>query len=85
MSIGGIVVEVIIQDTNVYIDTYADNDNTAIYVERDSNSIQVKRGDIVWWQSGHAYWTTEDRKTQVDTKLIKIGYSGVRRPKHTRG
>jgi len=81
MSVGGKVTEVILQKTMVYIDTDDKGEKCAIYVNRDSNAEQVKVGDIVWWQGSVAYWTTEDRKTHVETKLIRIGYSGVNRPK----
>jgi len=80
MSVGGKVIKHKIFDDKVYIDTDDDGCKCAIYVERDVNSEKVKEGDIVWWQSGKAYWTTEDRKTEIETVLIKRGFSGVPYP-----
>ena len=80
MSVGGRVSKVIQQENRIYIDTDDDGDKCAIFVERDSNSEQVKTDDVVWWQGGFAYWTTKDRKTIVERKLIRRGFSGVSEP-----
>jgi len=80
MSVGGKVVTVSIQDDVVFIDTIDHGEKCAIYVKRDQKSEQVKPFDIVWWQGNTAYWTTADRETEVETKLIRQGYSGVKSP-----
>ena len=80
MSVGGKVTEVIIQENAVYIDTYDKHSNCAIFVERDDKSVKVMNGDIVWWQGDYAYWTTSDRKSVVEQKLKRRGFSGVSRP-----
>lgn len=80
MSVGGKVIDHKIFDEKVYIDTYDDGCKCAIYVERDANSEKVKAGDIVWWQGLKAYWTTKDRKTQVETVLTRRSFSGVPYP-----
>ncbi len=89
MSVGGEVVEVIKSGNKVWINTVEkirDGDKhryggrCAIFVAKDKNSIKVKPKDILWWQGRKAYWTTEDRLTEVETVLDKIGFSGVNRP-----
>ena len=80
MSVGGKVTEVILEEHRVYIDTDDHGDKCAIFVDRDSNSEQVKPDDIVWWQGSNAFWTTADRKTVVERVLKRRGYSGVNRP-----
>jgi len=79
MSVGGRVIEVIVQNERVYIDTNDGSYDCAIFVERDENSEQVKSGDTVWWQGREAYWTTADVKV-VERVLKRRGYSGVKRP-----
>ena len=79
MSVGGKVVDHKIFDEKVYINTN-DGSECAIYVERDENSEKVKIGDVVWWQGDRAFWTTEDRKTEVETALKRRGFSGVPYP-----
>ncbi len=80
MSVGGKVIDHKIFDEKVYIDTDDNGSKCAIYVERDKHSESVRVGDIVWWQGVKAYWTTSDRKTQVETVLHRRGYSGVPYP-----
>ena len=80
MSVGGMVTEVIVESERVWIDTNDKGDRCAIFVHKDSNSEQVKVGDIVWWQGGKAFWTTADRKTVVERTLRKRGFSGVPKP-----
>lgn len=81
MSVGGKVTEVIIKEKSVYVDTDDNGDACAIYMEKNESSERIRPGDIVWWQSGSAYWTTADRKTVVERDIPRIGYSGVPRPK----
>lgn len=80
MSVGGKVINHKIFDESVYIDTDDDGCKCAIYVERDANSEKVSIGDIVWWQGERAFWTTKDRKTEVETVLTRRGFSGVPYP-----
>ncbi len=79
MSVGGKVIDHKIFDEKVYINT-DDGSQCAIYVERDANSEKVQSGDIVWWQGDRAFWTTKDRKSQVETVLKRRGFSGVPYP-----
>lgn len=83
MSVGGEVIEVIVQRKRVYVDTSDGGCKCAIFVEKNSDSKQIKKGDVVWWQGNHAYWTTSDRETVVERKIKRIGFSGVNRPKTT--
>ncbi len=79
MSVGGKVIDHKIFDEKVYINT-TDGSECAIYVERDKNSESVSINDVVWWQGDKAYWTTKDRKAQVETVLFRRGFSGVPYP-----
>lgn len=78
MSVGGKVIDVVRMPERIWINTNDGYSKCAIYVERDENSEQVTKGDIVWWQGRKAYWTTADRTTHVETVLHRIGYSGVK-------
>lgn len=82
MSVGGEVIEVCTSAVtgNVWINTSDDGHTCAIYVANDENSRKVAAGDKVWWQGRKALWTTKDRKTQVDTALRRVGFSGAPRP-----
>lgn len=80
MSVGGKVTGVIVQSDRVYIDTNDGSCDCAIFVDRDENSVQVRPGDVVWWQGKEVYWTTADRKTVVECTLKRRGFSGVNRP-----
>jgi len=75
VSVGGKVCDVVRDDVRIWINTDDGSCNVAIYVERDNNSEQVTKGDVVWWQGRSAFWTTEDRKTHVETVLRRLGYS----------
>jgi len=79
MSVGGKVIDQKIFDDKVYINT-SDGSECAIYVERDKNSERVRVDDIVWWQGNRAFWTTKDRKSQVEIVLKRRGFSGVPYP-----
>lgn len=89
MSVGGEVLEVIPFGDKIFINTiekirsddgFRYGAKCAINVEKDGNSVKVKPGDIVWWQGNKAYWTTKDRKTEIETILKRVGFSGVNRP-----
>jgi len=82
MSVGGKVIEVIVLEiqSKVWVNTI-DRGPTecAIYVELNSDSWQIEKGDTVWWQGGSAYWTNTN-ETIVEHEIPRIGYSGVSRP-----
>jgi len=80
MSVGGKVIEVVKAQNKIWINTLDHKDECAIYVEIGNDSKKVIPGDIVWWQGNNAFWTTKDRKTEIETKLKRIGCSGVSRP-----
>ena len=80
MSVGGKVTEVLDVDKGVWINT-VDQGPTycAIYVERNTDSLQVRAGDTVWWQGSVAYWTKSDESV-IERELRRKGGSGVSRP-----
>lgn len=51
----------------------------AIYVERNSDSEQIRPGDNIWWQGNRAMWTPSDRRV-VDKEIPRASYSGVKPP-----
>lgn len=83
--VGGIVIETIVLDKKVWINcrgTGIEEDETcAIYVEKDKHSVLVEPGDKIWWQD-YAYWSSPSLGNS-DTKLKRVGFSGVRRPEKT--
>jgi hypothetical protein len=87
MSVGGKVVEVVPVDSGkAWVNTTdakppmrPESGFCAVYVDPEGHNIQP--GDSLWWQSGTAYWTPQNRPYGVsDVPLRKIGYSGVNRP-----
>lgn len=48
------------------------SDTRGIRVEHARNALQA--GDSIWWQSGHAYWTPQDRSRE-DVPLVILGYA----------
>jgi hypothetical protein len=62
-----------------WVNTYCDKekDYCAVLVEVGDEDIRL--GDILWWQSNRAMWTTPDRVRQ-DVSLKRIGFSGVHHP-----
>lgn len=83
--VGGTVIETIDTGTKVWINCKDNNDKCAIYVKRDSKSLCISEGDMIWWQGQNAYWTAKNRQDKtigkVDESLERIGNSGVDRPK----
>lgn len=82
MSIGGTVTDTVNCGEKVWINTEEKPGYSpcAIYVENTAAARCVQPGDIVWWQSGTAYWTTANKKI-VEHKLKKVGFSGIETPK----
>ena len=79
MSVGGEVVETIVLDDRVWVNTTDDGDECAIYVERNPESRTITEGDYMWWHGRWAFWTPRNRAF-FDRALARIGYSGVGRP-----
>lgn len=81
MSVGGRVVETIVLEDRVWVNTEepASGDLCAIYVERTPESRTIGEGDSLWWQGRTAYWTPTNRAFE-DMELERIGFSGVSRP-----
>lgn len=81
MSVGGKVIETIVLDDRVWVNTREpqSGDECAIYVERTPAARAVSDGDSVWWQGAWAFWTPQNRAFE-DRRLKRIGYSGVARP-----
>ena len=87
MSVGGKVVETIDAGDRVWVNTKergSGSQTCAVYVERNPLSLTISPGDSLWWQSGNCYWTAKDRTGKTvgkpDTKIKRIGFSGVSRP-----
>lgn len=83
--VGGKVIEVIVlpERNRVWVNVQDGKDECAIYVVRNTESLHVRAGDNIWWQGPNAYWTTKlyTKTWGTDTKIPRIGYSGVSRPK----
>lgn len=81
MSVGGKVVETIVLEDRVWVNTRdrTYGDECAIYVERTPESRAISEGDSLWWQSGWAFWTPRNGAFE-DRRLNRIGFSGVSRP-----
>lgn len=86
--VGGKVVEVIWLPEKIWVncrDKYSTS--CAIYVERNTKSERIEKGDSVWWQSSWAFWTPASYvqgsgkgNIDYDIRINRIGYSGVSRP-----
>jgi hypothetical protein len=79
MSVGGKVLETIVLSDRVWVNTIDDGHECAIYIMRTPESRSISEGDTVWWQGKHAFWTPKGRPFR-DRELLRIGFSGVRRP-----
>lgn len=88
--VGGTVIEVLVMANRVYINCQ-DREyggECAIFVERNGNSEQIRRGDCVWWQGRYALWTPWANEgkpwlqcgVDFDIQIPRIGYSGVPHP-----
>jgi len=84
MSVGGKVIETIDAGDKVWVNTYDNHSECAVYVERTVESRSISEGDKLWWQAGTCYWTPYDSKgaaiAPFERELKKVGYSGVNRP-----
>lgn len=89
--IGGVVIETMVLKYRVWIlcqerlkNGTMLSDKCSIFVENTPKSRSVSEGDIIWWQGAHAMWTAKDSNGRTvgkpDTKLARIGFSGVNRP-----
>ncbi len=87
--VGGIVIEAAERDGRIYIDcrARAHRDTSAIWVEKNEQSLRIRMGDSIWWQGSWAMWTAEvvdstapGMKSGVhfDIKIPRIGFSGAR-------
>lgn len=81
--VGGMVITTIEDGDRVYVNcrgTGSERRNTcAIYVERNTDSEQIRPGDTIWWQSKWAMWTPADRRF-TDRQIPRRSYSGVKPP-----
>jgi hypothetical protein len=80
MSVGGKVIDHKIFGESVYINTDDGGEKCAIYTVRNAISERISVGDTLWWQMDEAYWTAKDGSSKEDTKIKRIGYSGVPYP-----
>lgn len=89
MSVGGKVVESIVLEDRVWVNTHdggsgcrkmtCKGHTCAIYVERTPESRTISEGDSLWWQGDFAFWTPVNRAFS-DYRLKRIGFSGVSHP-----
>ena len=81
MSVGGIVVNVIDCGESLWVNTRETHgtidEGTAIYVKKPDFDIKIQVGDMLWWQSGTAYWTARGSKSNkdIEVELEKMGHS----------
>jgi hypothetical protein len=85
--VGGIVIEVVFLEDEVFVDCMDSfySDTCAIMVKRDEKSEKIDIGDQIWWQGRNAYWTPQKlyngrgpvTGVSCDIALIRIGYSGA--------
>lgn len=81
--VGGIVKEVLIGGDRVWIncvDREHPTTECAIYVERNADSENVRKGDSVWWQGRFAMWSEKEWEGRGEIEIPRIGYSGARHP-----
>ncbi len=95
MCCGGTVIDHMVLEDKVWINTLDHGDECAIYVEKTAKSRCISEGDSVWWQGSNAYWTPKMNRISSeqsaklghkegihsDISLKRLGYSGVGRPK----
>jgi len=79
--VGGRVIEVCEFKDKIFVDTRDKNNTCGVFMEKNSNSLQIQIGDSVWWQCGYCYWTPQDslrdqQSINFDIPILKIGYSG---------
>lgn len=73
--VGGKVVDIWIwEDAHVSVVVKEGKKCLQVSLEKNENSLSIMRGDSVWWQLGHAYWSSEDRSIR-DAKIKRFGLS----------
>jgi hypothetical protein len=72
--VGGKVINVVALQDNIWVQCQDGSDTCAIRVAYSQDAAQIKAGDLVWWQSGYAYWTPAEGK-RFDVRLDRCGYS----------
>lgn len=81
--VGGTVITTIEDGDRIYVNcrgTGCEKKETcAIYVERNSDSEQIRPGDNIWWQGKRVMWTPSDRRV-IDKEIPRRSYSGVKSP-----
>lgn len=82
--VGGMVITTISDGDRIYVNCReivkrGRAETCAIYVERNSDSEQIRPGDNIWWQGNRAMWTPADRRV-VDKEIPRASYSGVKSP-----
>ena len=91
--IGGRVIEIVPHGHVLWIncqDIHHGQEQCAIHVQSDFQSLKVQVGDNLWWQGPRAYWGPKSIEVKAwlrlmgqrasDVPLVKVGYSGVKRP-----
>lgn len=74
MSVGGTVFSTVRFDDRIDVVVRDGNDYTAVYLARTEHSEQIRDGDLLWWQSGTAYWSRQSAGIH-DVPIPKITYS----------
>jgi hypothetical protein len=90
--VGGAVIEVIKLSDRIWVnvvDRQRLDDRCAVYVKRNEVSERIRPNDSLWWQGYMAMWTPRENYgkhggrsgVDYDIKILRIGCSGVSRPK----
>jgi len=83
--VGGMVITTIEDGDRIYVNcrellTHRGRPQTcAIYVDRNSDSVQIRPGDKIWWQGNRVMWTPIDRRV-IEKEIPRRSYSGVSSP-----
>lgn len=92
--VGGTVVKVIHLESKIYINCQDEDDEYIIFVERNNQSLNIKKGDLIEWEGKFAYWTPKENLISHEEALNRgliesrdwnipinlIGYSVVEAP-----
>lgn len=77
--VGGTIINVVPLSKSVWVQVQGEGpeqfDTCAIRVKHSALSAQLKPGDLLWWQSGKAYWTPKPCDVRSDVPLDRVGYS----------
>ncbi len=89
--VGGKVTDVVIRPDRIWVNVQDPiyTDQLGLYLSRNDNSLQIIKGDTIWWQSRNAYWTPGENSPLVgqlimgvyyDIPIPRLSMAGVRHP-----